>query len=1512
MMRHDAKMVSQATGEELPEWLELEKDVVVEGVGDIIVREEDDGTWSLVRQVDGAMPEVEPGHPSQEIAMKLARAYHEGGRIIVERRVSKEIVAAGIRKGMVAKYGGSAVVVIGVIGDEIQILSPDGEDRYVNISELIDVQEVLDPEADPDKYFGDPDALDKTPADMMAGEELTLDETPTDMMAGDEYPEEEGEIKSPEEEALLDELKKLRENEEEEEAGLDGLMVGPPVYFAEIEPTPGLRQSPLGASKTAAVHISQEKGFRPDLRIKPSEMLDLYASIGIPLAKEAHHTKIGEIFFTFDENTGTFRLEDEIVNGSITPMTAEMTEVEAQEVLQNHTDLPATVVAAVLAGAKENGSISIGDRLGYLVKAELLLEPTENGLMVITDSGMAVTDPMDADTAFNILMESTSLPELNLQRAVEMASAGETLVIANVKIAKEAPVCKKCNQRHWPFQPCSGTKPEKEKSEKDTEKEEGKAEDKEAKKEDDKKKEKKDEKNADLEKGDEPATTAGKVRMYFDWDDFYGNVMPQLSNGKFQSAFAEVASTSPEATASQEEQDLYDEELLLLGREASRRKLPDMSKLRFVIGSAAEVENEPGVGGIVIEYRGTDDDVDYLLDMPTGHRVWFKDSELKPTSNPDTTTVPWTERTKKIVDPENKKQDAEFKQELNQKVGQGVDDYLYNDSDLEDAAIAAVEETIPKELITSTAEQLGIDEDPFDVAYNLVQEYKDPLLVSGRRFLPYMAEESVDEEAFMHYARNVVTWELPSPRGEQHEEAMKIGSVAKLKADYETENTELQQLRDLGTKGRIVDLNEKDAAISFGDNVLLIGQSGLEVMGYFFRESTIRRCRPGDRDSKKPDSDQVWCLYAKSTDKVLGRHPSKEAAREQEKAIKAQGAATFLKREAPGPFGGEPGTTVEPAPKGNQISAPPGAPSKGREKTPAPSEVCVCPISGKEVPKQAGVACSSMESPGHPGVKLVDKPQVSPPSPSKKPSAASIETESRYVVSRFLNEYAACIVRRVQSGVLTPADARKEIATTAKEWNWSAKEKKYIKQLLDGKNPDLPESWALASKRPFNREAQSDIATLLKELDRGDAQSTIRSLDDPIEVSNALDGLGWGDDTNDLRQWLIDAPGMTEDILRMYAGDPESANRLVALRAMAERFPQADVSAWLEDDFPFIAEKARDLASGAPSEEVLPSPAPPQIPQIPFVPDTSTQTDTANRHASSPPGSSPPEFPENPESPVDVKEKKTASTSVQLALTHDAPNEQYILYNMDYGLVSSPGADEKTIKGQLRAYGIDDDQISTALKEAKNNIVHIVASKRVAQQGVEQFIYDAVHDAINELSPAAPRANITMKAMDKFAVLTADLGLDPVQFQSELKSVIDAELAQYPRPEIPGTKLEFTQIAREKTGRTYDEKEKKQRIDGLAQHGITLNETFEKEPPEDIPPGRRLSTSGSRTRNGFTVGDRVQDLAMPELYGIVAGFGLGDNISVGMDVSTYCPGGGIGLYLPDGLLNLGPERYAEK
>lgn len=53
---------------------------------------------------------------------------------------------------------------------------------------------------------------------------------------------------------------------------------------------------------------------------------------------------------------------------------------------------------------------------------------------------------------------------------------------------------------------------------------------------------------------------------------------------------------------------------------------------------------------------------------------------------------------------------------------------------------------------------------------------------------------------------------------------------------------------------------------------------------------TIRRCKPSDRDPDRPAKDQVWCLYSKDEDKLLGRHPTKEKAEKQERAVQIQKA----------------------------------------------------------------------------------------------------------------------------------------------------------------------------------------------------------------------------------------------------------------------------------------------------------------------------------------------------------------------------------------------------------------------------------------------------------------------------------------------------------------------------------------------------------------------------------------------------------------------------------------------
>ena len=48
--------------------------------------------------------------------------------------------------------------------------------------------------------------------------------------------------------------------------------------------------------------------------------------------------------------------------------------------------------------------------------------------------------------------------------------------------------------------------------------------------------------------------------------------------------------------------------------------------------------------------------------------------------------------------------------------------------------------------------------------------------------------------------------------------------------------------------------------------------------------SIIRRCPKEDKDDR-PNKQQQWCLYDSKGKKLLGRHPSKSKALNQEKAI---------------------------------------------------------------------------------------------------------------------------------------------------------------------------------------------------------------------------------------------------------------------------------------------------------------------------------------------------------------------------------------------------------------------------------------------------------------------------------------------------------------------------------------------------------------------------------------------------------------------------------------------------
>ena len=56
------------------------------------------------------------------------------------------------------------------------------------------------------------------------------------------------------------------------------------------------------------------------------------------------------------------------------------------------------------------------------------------------------------------------------------------------------------------------------------------------------------------------------------------------------------------------------------------------------------------------------------------------------------------------------------------------------------------------------------------------------------------------------------------------------------------------------------------------------------------RKATIKKCKESDKKSSK----DVYCVYDKAGDKLLGRHPSKESAEKQLAAIEINKHAKHL------------------------------------------------------------------------------------------------------------------------------------------------------------------------------------------------------------------------------------------------------------------------------------------------------------------------------------------------------------------------------------------------------------------------------------------------------------------------------------------------------------------------------------------------------------------------------------------------------------------------------------------
>jgi hypothetical protein len=58
-----------------------------------------------------------------------------------------------------------------------------------------------------------------------------------------------------------------------------------------------------------------------------------------------------------------------------------------------------------------------------------------------------------------------------------------------------------------------------------------------------------------------------------------------------------------------------------------------------------------------------------------------------------------------------------------------------------------------------------------------------------------------------------------------------------------------------------------------------------KIVSMVLKQTVIKQCPKKDLTDDRPKSDQQWCLYDSKGEKLLGRHPTKEKAENQERAI---------------------------------------------------------------------------------------------------------------------------------------------------------------------------------------------------------------------------------------------------------------------------------------------------------------------------------------------------------------------------------------------------------------------------------------------------------------------------------------------------------------------------------------------------------------------------------------------------------------------------------------------------
>lgn len=1079
----------------VPDWFQVEGDLD-ESTTPIIVREEENGTWSVVRAHLGKDLEVDAGYPTKEAAYHAALLGDEGSGIVIESRRRSLVKHADIRPGMVVEYAEEPVTVIAVDGDTVEVITQEGKRFFVDRSQ-IDAKEL--PASETTETSCGLEEVKETSCGPKESEEEKSEEEmkegpPVTIVTMPSYPGERlyptgikvilTALRIPYKEAagtiwvkVADKLEYNPQNSTYRVFDSEGNPVSNVMNRDEAEKWL-LENYPIGRETvssllhkaayppgtTVELPAKQETSISPSTKVMPAENVELYpeqvasvspavsailkqrkASINIvrlaEVLKQSQDElvqdqaldemaaksppvckKCGKPHWPFqkcptEEPTTEKSAAVYIGKGSFVyvPAYDEEAEVVGKEGNMLHIKRPggtydyvrmqdvksidsqepvkwaggvlsasqvAAYSTAVAEKMQELGIKTItAEELSDILEAEELEEEEAEDTNE-TDEETEDTNETDEEELKQIIedMVEDIQAELAEKEAVKIGQTEEAPIdeVGQFGTNEEElqsyvdEVGRKVVFKgdHWEYEDTGEEAP------------------------------------APPSSPQSPLFgTAGKVTMKFDWAEFFNDVLPQLSNKEFQTVYEHTLNSPPEVTASQEEHDLYKEEILKFTKEASRRGLPDPTELAFGIQDIVRSKVSPIVEGVVTEYKKEGRKVKYLV-ASGRNELWFEEKELSPVLAAQGPPPPGARGVDVCVCPVCGKEYPHQR---------GVP-----------CSLQVCTEHPNTRLMGKPSQPPEPSKSP--------QPPKGPqpprgLRPGGPGPVPKAASADVIYER---------TSEVAGPENKEQQKEF---------------NKELEQKTGSSTEDESEQQGRKQPSAS-----------SLQVEADIIKECTIRKCKPGDKKSSK----DVWCLYTKhKPERLLGRHSTYEEALAQERAIKAQGmkiAETVNTEEVISPA--SPKTPISPTvPKVPRTPIPVPVPREAPKKF-------VCPIDGREYTEaQVG---EDRECPDHPDVKVIERKVVAPkPTKSPKQTAASWEAVC-FVDKAFKDIQEGCQLSEVLASLHKSSYTEEDIAFIK-----SALLERTANDYLEG---TVPEDIREQVTAVYLRESPADALVYLKQM----------------------------------------------------------------------------------------------------------------------------------------------------------------------------------------------------------------------------------------------------------------------------------------------------------------------------------------------------------------------------------------------------------------------------------------------